>query len=241
FHFPLVHTFNPNNFATFLTLSIPLIFMMEHPQKKIMRLFKFVLISTIVVNVIMSESRGNLSVLTLIFILKSYWKLNKNSLLRNSLKILTIVSILMSIPAMIWYGLANTFDERILIWINTLKTLGSTLLIGVGVGNTEYINANIGHSNTRIYSAHNFLLEFFSDFGLIPFFLFMTWLLFLYFLSKRTFPNENLKLYLIVFTIVMMIPSSMVGMYYVWFGFGIIISKINMHEREFDSQTHLSN
>ncbi len=184
---------NPNDFATYIALSIPFIVSLIHYTKRIfVRLFGILVFSISFYLLIKTLSRANYIViilefifflvfllstrvrfkviLTICLVLLVLFIVNLNTilvqnLLRNNIIFQQIQSILS-----LWSLEYDSTRIRINLIKNSLVFLQNSLGFGVGAGNAEYYMANYAIYNTwGLTNPHNWWVEILVNYGVVVF------------------------------------------------------------------------
>jgi len=181
--------YNPNDYATFLTLSIPFgIGMIRYSCKKYLRFFGLCSILGAFYLIVAAGSRANIVAVLfeLIFIFMFLLKLKRKFKLVITVTICVIL-LFAFLPNPIQEFLSQTtgelnsivsqtesrtgsIDVRIDLVRNGLLFLYSTVGFGVGAGNAEYYMDNFSKYNTAgITNPHNWWLEILINYGVFIF------------------------------------------------------------------------
>jgi teichuronic acid biosynthesis protein TuaE len=181
--------FNPNDYATFLALSIPFgIVVVRYYNKTMFRLFGIVAALLAFYLIVETGSRANIIavLLEIIFIFLFLMNINQKT------KIIFTASILVIFLFLFFGNNIYQYYEKISIEItsigrqvslmkgsmgvrinlikNSLSFLYKTAGFGVGAGNAEYYMANIPQYNTYgILNPHNWWLEILVNYGILVF------------------------------------------------------------------------
>lgn len=254
--------YNTNDYATFLSLSIPFALAIFHHYKQI--LYKLVGISFILSAsylIIETRSRANIIavLLEIIFIFLFLKDINKK------LKTIVIISVL--IPLMfVFFGssisplyervvkeitsirnetnlMAGSMGIRINLFKNGIHFLCLTGGLGVGAGNVDkYMENSYLYNTAGILNLHNWWLEILVNYGILIFFgyilfyigiMFNLWKIFKKNLSKiEKVICEALLVALIGFSVASMSPSSILTFKPQWLLFAFALSFINYFNRK---------
>lgn len=180
---------NPNDYATFLSLSIPFALCLPRYNKnRLLRLLGIGVVLTAFYLIIITGSRANILavLLALVFLILFLAKL-KQKVRIVFLVLLTLAIILFAFPSFIQDFFSKIFTElgsifvqakleygsvfvRMNIIRNALEFLYSTAGFGVGAGNAEYWMANYSRYDTLgILNPHNWWLEILINYGIFIF------------------------------------------------------------------------
>lgn len=228
-----VFTFvNINDFATYLAISIPFVFLWLNNDKKLVKksLGYLLILSTILV-IYNTGSRGALLALVIGFVFLfgiTYIKINKKSMRTLFLAFLAILVVL-AIAS--WAGYLDKLlfkfiynseasnSVRINLMKNGLEYLKASKLFGVGSGNVEYWLENTSYYGVAgIRYIHNWWFEVLVNFGLPIFAGYLIyWLKILIKNIKLARSSDNkvskyLAMAVVIFSIAIISPSSILLM-----------------------------
>ena len=249
---------NPNNFATFLTLSTPLVLSFFFFSRKYHRIvFLFIFLASLYV-MILTGSRLNYLALLLIIvyfiaiaILSRRIKIEFNILIIGSLLLLLVFrgrifqemgSLLYSFQSLMAEIAEPTrsIGIRINLIRNGFSFLLSTWGFGVGAGNFEsWMQTRALYSTRNIINPHNWYLEVLANYGIL---IFVGYLVFYWSMLKKTYQilrthwnNPKMRLIgvavlgsLIGFLLASMSPSYVIAFRPQWLIFGLGLSYINI-------------
>jgi len=181
--------YNPNDYSTFLTLSMPFSIGIVHfGRKKYLRFFGLCSVLGAFYLIVVTGSRANMIAVLFELIFIFMFLLN----LRRKFKLVITVAICVILlfaflPNPIQEFLSQTTGElnsvvrqtklmagsmgvRMNLVRNSLLFIYSTVGFGVGAGNAEYYMANFSQYNTAgITNPHNWWLEILVDYGIFVF------------------------------------------------------------------------
>lgn len=236
---PLVFFNNINNLATFIVVSIPICFIaFENSRfKSIKRLFIFTLCTTVV---FLIGSRAAILGSCLFVILFLFNKLRLKKIVSYMALLLIIIFSLLLFVASPYFEsfiLSIKDEARILIWINTLKVSADYFFMGVGPGNSYYMNLlNQYEDISGVYAVHNYLLELLVEFGVVGASCFIMWIVNLILGIRRNIKCATMSIkymlnmffiFIVLFILLSICSASMSGMYFIWLNFGIGLVIIN--------------
>jgi len=180
---------NPNDYATFLALSIPFgIGIIRYGNKKYLRIFGLCNILGAFYLIVASGSRANMIAVLFELIFIFMFLLNIKRKLKLVITVgFCIVFLFMFLPGPLQEFFSQTTEElnsvvsqteqmtdsvgvRMNLVRNGLLFLYSTAGFGVGAGNSEYYMAHFAQYNTAgILNPHNWWLETLIDYGILVF------------------------------------------------------------------------
>ena len=235
---PLVQFYNINDLAAFMVLSVPICFIAFEYSKS--RLIKRITIFLLCVLVgFLSASRAAILGICILIILIVFKKLRLKNFVLHIIVFL-IVNLLMLSFILLYFEEIMLFiikEGRFLIWFNTLLVSSDYYFMGVGPGNSYYANFYNQHMPVSVYAVHNYLLELFCEFGIIGAGIFYLWIANLILENRRNmkFATANYRymlnmslVFIVLFVVLNIGPSSMSGMYFVWLNFGVSAAIINL-------------
>lgn len=246
---------NTNDYATLLTIYMPIILISFKNKNKIIdKIINFSLIIIYGYLLFMTNSRANqlacvIGVITYFLLMSA----------RKKIKYIYIISI---VALTIFISSSNTFIDvynsinyeirndigtnsdsvRINLIKNGFLMLKDTYLFGVGAGNIEANMLDYSAYNYvgDINNMHNFWMEVLVDYGIAIFILFVMWYVGLIKKLICIYKNINLKEYkkivsliissMIMFIISSMSSSSIMSGVYIWLYFGYIVTFINIYQ-----------
>lgn len=253
---------NPNDYAAFLSISIPFGLAMYRYNRKILyRLLGIVFVLSAFYLIIETGSRANIIavLLEIIFIFLFLMNINRKT------KFILTVSILIIVLFLFFGNNISQYYDKIFVEItsigrqvdlmegsmgvrinlikNSLLFLYKTAGFGVGAGNAEYYMADFSQYNTYgILNPHNWWLEILVNYGLLVFagyllfyfgIIFNLWKIFKKSLSKiEKMICESLLVSLVGFFFASMSSSSILAFTPQWLLFAFALSFINYFHRK---------
>ncbi|WP_258238466.1 O-antigen ligase family protein [Arcobacter sp. CECT 8986] len=170
---------NENDFATFIVLSLPILFIFS--KKKNILINLFILFFSIFV---IFETSSRTNIITLFFLMILYLEIYKKK--KISLMLITLAFIFLAYKYEFLFNLIENarildfIDESIIIRFNNIllsvKALIQSYMFGVGAGGME--NFILNNSNYGIKAVHNWYFEILGNHGLI---IFIGYLIFIFF------------------------------------------------------------
>lgn len=256
-HRPTGFFYNPNDYATFLAISIP--FMLGLIRYAKSRLLKFSGIIGIIAAfylIVITGSRANIIAVCievavlLLFLtnlkqkIKTFFIALIICIVLRAILPLNLLSLLISIELKSFTSHTETrvgsLSIRKNLAINCIDFLYPTAGLGVGAGNVEYWMENYAHHNTKgIVNAHNWWLEILTNYGIIIF----VWYILIYkrFLIdawhcwKKSITrsdlliSETLLLSVVGFIVACISSSSVMAFEPNWMLFSFVIASINQN------------
>ena len=257
---------NTNDFASFLALSIPFIWVwLRYGKRKMLKwLTGIILFTCVFFLLIKTSSRLNfLAVgLEIIFIFFCLLKINKK------IKIIIALGLIMVLIFVIYpqfFSNLSTFFENLITYQNYSSSIASRINViknslnglvgsfgfGVGAGNVEHYIAHFAKHPIvgGILVPHNWWIEILSTYGI---FIFVGYLLFYFSLIYNLWkiwhrinnPQEKiiceaLLIALIGFSLSSMGPSSMIQLKYQWVLFGFALAFLNYYRLKYIKKERL--
>lgn len=258
---------NPNDYATFLSLSIPFaIALMRYGKNRLAELLGLGGAIAAFYLIVMAGSRANMLAVLLelaIFLLFLTGLRQKIKVAIATAVCLAIVLVLLSGPVLEFYSKASwelssiifeaeltsgSVAERYNLAKNGLEFLYSTAGFGVGAGNAEYWMANYARYDTGgILNPHNWWLEILVDYGI---FVFIGYVAVYIGIIRRLWCSwrkaadrkermvaESLLLALIGFSVASISSSSIMAFNPNWMLFAFALSFLNYKRREAGGRT----
>lgn len=259
---------NPNNYATFLVFFLPFIlFGFQYSLRRKEKIGFFSLAILIAINIIMTDSKINILALLFVVLIYLLFSLIRKFSLNKIIKIFPLFLIMIFMTFFIvnsndflktryertFHAVDAVFSGRysfhggdsISIRMTILKEITSppsiaNLLFGFGVGNSrDYLEQqNIPHG---IVDPHNWWLEILGDFGLILFFGYLIFFVFLLkslwkIIKRRENPfivyiSSSCFVSLLGFTVSSMGPSSIAYFFPHWILVGLSMVVINLFKK----------
>lgn len=170
---------NPNYFAGFLVLALPLLFLLlkENPQRKNLKILAIFSISCAIIGLILTKSKGAFLAfgfeILLYFLLTNFAKHKKI--------IISFLFLLCAIAAPLIVKFSpqtqiQTLESRKVIWESTLSSIQDEPIFGKGYGTYQifypkFRNPNYWKERSEdvVLHAHNEFLEMISEIGFIGF------------------------------------------------------------------------
>lgn len=253
---------NTNDYATLLTIYIPIILISFNKNKNY--LIDILLIGMYIYLLLMTNSRAN-QIAFIIGILTCFLLMNTRKKLKYvSIALISVIIIFMVNPDcflekfnQIEYNIksdigTNSDKTRINLIKNGFLMLEDTYLLGVGAGNIEANMLDYSSYNYvgNIKNMHNFWMEILVNYGIVIFIIFISWY---YTVIRKLFmaykdPNLNkykrmtslMIISMVMFVISSMSPSSIMSGVYIWIYFGYILTFINIYEKELIRNENIS-
>ncbi len=248
---------NPNDFVTYLTLSIPFVLAFIRYRKAILqRILGIVALLFSLYLIIVAFSRANYLAVLLegaflfVFLLKMRGRLRAAvsigiiilllvGLLPNQAqRILQTVNIQLGSLSTLVLVSDGSVDVRINLLRNSLVFLVRTAGFGVGAGNAEYYMANFQVFDTHgITNPHNWWVNIWTDYGICIFLGYIVFYLALIIRLYEVYKSlddkqekmicEGLLVALIGFTLAVLSPSSITAVPFQWFLFAFALAFLN--------------
>lgn len=241
---------NPNNFATFLMISIFITYICAANSKRIIGkcIYAAIMISSILL-IFMASSRAN--ILGVSIGLALFTILSTQNIKRRRTMLFILIALLIAIlfaallmPEVfinLFFNTSDSFDRsdsdmvRMNLLLNGLSFLFSTFGFGTGAGNIEYWMGNYGiHYTFGITNIHNWWMEILVGYGLIIFGLYVSFYLRLFrslYIKFTTAKNEvditislGLMCCMTGFVIGCISSSSNMESEWLWVFWGIVIA-----------------
>ncbi len=242
-HSPIVQYNHPNNLSTVLLLSYPFCVIALRRGKTKHTLALIFLTIVLFVIIVASNSRFALAVFVLYFVFSIFFLGNKKKrylyvvmlVLLGLFALIYMNSILSSIE---FQAMGLSDEARPVIWKNALNNFVNSGGLGVGVGNAETVNAMTAHADYIGRPCHNQILEILEELGVFGLLVWLVWYVNTFKNSYRVFKTErntasiNVFIFVIIFVLMTIQQSSMLGSYSVWLPFGIVIGFCNLQERK---------
>lgn len=245
-----VSTFvNTNNYAFFLGLSLCVFLFIIKASKNIYLRVLYVMVSVLAFFLICAtSSRAVLLALMiggLFLVFNKYVFVNKRKLF-NTLLVTGVFMILLTIiiSSIIAFTNMDKFQNpiqstsiRMNLTFNSFYFTIKSYFLGVGAGNFEYHIINNAVFNTStIINAHNWWLEILSEYGVVIFLGYVLFISLIYIMTQRKFRINNfiqsfqfaMTLFVVVFSIGCISPSSILEMEWMWLLFAVIVSGVQI-------------
>lgn len=231
-NYPLVMFNNTNDLAVLLFMLHPLVIYVLRIKNANNKFISFIFI--VIIFVIFNTESRLASVLILIYgilwpIIYLINKIGKTRIIRYLIiiSLLFLVSVVTLIDLDILMKAINEVlnDGRVNIYSNALKLFFESYGIGLGIGGT-YNTGNYG-----IMNVHNYLLELLFEFGLIIFFMYFIWLMYIFVKNIYAIRNVKIKekiflqylnLHLFLLFIWGSISSTMTSRPHIWILYSIV-------------------
>jgi len=259
--YPTATFYNPNDFATFLCLSVPfLFFLIRQSKRHLPKVLGLALIVASFYFIILNASRANiiafLLIIGLIFLLAGWrakLKFISLGLLTTGLIVpLSLTLILGNNPTYLEMlqritSITDLSDPENIVRVDLVRNglifLQNSHFLGVGVGNFEYLMVNNPVYYTwGIINAHNWWLEILVDYGVLIFSLFLVFYIGLLgnlFHIFRNSRNQTLReaslatfISLAAFSISCLSSSGLSNKMFIWFLFASALCTINCYRIE---------
>lgn len=268
FHMPSAVFRNPNDFATYLALSLPFVLaFLRHQTKIIPRVIGITLLGGALYLIIKTLSRANYlaSIVELAFFFVFLFKA-KTKLKAAILSVLCILafSIIFPKPAhrivgtlneqitSLGHTTGNSLTVRLHLIENSFVFLERTAGFGVGAGNAEYWMANFPIYDTGgVLNPHNWWVEILTDYGIfifvgyVLFYLCLVWSLFQEVRrhggnNTERMINEALLTSTVGFSIASISSSSIMSLRFQWFLFAFALAFLNYASGKWRQATRIS-
>ncbi len=255
-NWPVSSFTNTNNYAFYLSLCICVfLFIINLSNNLIIRrscivlsVFSFILICA-------TNSRG---VILAILLGLTFLLLNKHvffnkakqfkilclSILSISLIAITVVTIIGFLNIDYFQNPSNSNSIRLNLSFNSIYFTFKSYFIGVGAGNFEsYLISNVLFDTAGIVNSHNWFFEILVEYGLA---IFIGYIYFVYTMYKSTQKNNNFFnyitiLFLIIFIVGSISPSSIASMEWMWLLISLVICGLNIcNEVESDENININ-
>jgi len=248
---------NPNDFAAYLTLSIPFVLAFIRYRKAILqRILGIVVLLFSLYLIIVAFSRANYLAVLLegaflfVFLLKMRGRLRTAvsigiiilllvGLLPNQAqRILQTVNIQLGSLSTLVLVSDGSVNVRLNLLRNSLVFLVRTAGFGVGAGNSEYYMANFQVFDTQgITNPHNWWVNIWTDYGIYIFLGYIVFYLALIIRLYEVYKSlddkqekmicEGLLVALVGFTLAVLSPSSITAVPFQWFLFAFALAFLN--------------
>jgi len=249
--------YNPNDFAFFLVLSIPFVFMwIKYTKKKPLQIIGGILLLIMIYLLLMTYSRASYIAIILelvfffVFLLKFKHKIRFiTAIVGGSLPVIVLyyqqikqfvdlfIEQIFSLTSKYSLTTGSVF-VRINLIKNALFFLWKTAGFGVGAGNVEYWMRNFSLYNTRgILNLHNWWIEILTNYGVVIFVGYVIFYLSLLRGLYKIYINEReadirmisgaLLLSLVGFSIASISSSSIMSLRPQWFLFAFALAFVN--------------
>ncbi|MGE5590094.1 MAG: O-antigen ligase family protein [Bacillota bacterium] len=173
---------NPNNYAAFLTIVLPLMALAVHRARSLMRVVYLALATSIPVLLVATRSR--LGIIALAFEAVAYLLLStRRAAVRQALLVFILVFPMIAIRGIDSLSTLSGHDASVVERVNLVKDglhyLWLSYGLGTGAGGFEvYTERGLGRYNTSgILNPHSLWIEILSQYGLFIFTAFVTFLL----------------------------------------------------------------
>jgi len=258
---PTAVFYNPNDFATYLAISIPFLLSIFKYKKNHKKLIALLLILSSIFLIIATDSRANYIAVILGLVFWFFFTLNIKFKVKYFFYGLIISTLLiLSFPGELSFLINKFFEQissvfnnqslgsneiRINLIKNSLIFLINSFGFGVGAGNAEYyMNTRAIYKTGNILNVHNWWIEIIVNYGLFVFLgyciLFLSISKNLYFIKKNNKINDMEKMItealltsLIVFTIASISSSSIIAYKPQWLLFAFSIGFINYYRNKY--------
>ena len=239
-YMPASTMININNFAMFMVLSLPICFIATQRLKGKSLLDMLLLVFSGFVTVLTGCNTA-LIVLCLVIALYAFY---------NRTKKVSWVLIAAIIITLLIFGsiIGNIFNEiinfsvkdepRFAIWKNAIEVAWRYKFMGIGPGNGDIINGLYAENRMNATTVHNYLLTAFEEFGIIGGGFFIYWVLkliynaFAVYIETKHAWLKNALIFAIIFLPSTLCMSTMVGYYFVWAEFGILVALCDVCEKQ---------
>lgn len=240
---PVTTFTNTNNYAFYLGLCLCVfIFIIKYSSNKYIKIFYSIFTLLLLFLICTTESRGVILALIVsiwIVLLNKFILINKRKLF-NTIIISTCCIAAVCLVVVLINGFSNVSNFqnpsnsnsiRLNLTFNSFYFTYKSYFLGVGAGNFEYYIMNYALFNTDgIINSHNWLLEILSEYGLC---IFIGYLYFIFKFFKQTqvkLKNEFNNffqyislLFLAIFIVGSISPSSIMHMEWMWILFALFI------------------
>lgn len=231
---------NINNLAIFMVLSMPICFIGTTNLKAkglidllLMAFGGFVIVLT----------GCNTALLLLCAVLLMYVIMDRKR--KTAWLIIAVIAMILiafgSVVANVFYELINYSagnEPRLEAWKNIIGVSWKYYFMGVGPGNGTTVNILYKVNSTAVGAAHNYVLTVFEEFGFIAAIMFVFWLgkmiynmIVVYRGSKDSLMKYAL-MFFIIFVPSTICMSTMVGYFYYWAEFGLLMALAEIVEKE---------
>ncbi len=236
-HRPYAHFYNINNYATFVQLGMPMVFIATSDMKW-KGIINIIIMALAEAVILLGGSNTAMIIFAITFTLYVY--MNRKSMLTWVLVFAVILAII-SFSSILFELFSDVLSKNLYaqesqprwqIWENILQVCKEYHYMGISPNNSENLEFFV------FGQAHNYFLSIFQDLGIIG----ITAYMYMFFsFLKNTFTiyrkgwGEATKyclMFLIIFPMSTMCMAKMFGHYFYWMEFGIIYSYIKGVEEE---------
>lgn len=224
---------NINNFAIFIVLSLPVCFIATDglPAKQLLD-YLLMLLGEVII--LLTGCNTALILSCVVFAMYVFFHRKRGWTLVVAAVLVAVALTSLSVVANVFNEIAgfSVGDEpRFAIWDNALGVSARYNFMGVGPGNSAIVNL-IYKTNLQSVSVnnHNYLLTVLEEFGVVGCAAFCFWLWRLYAVSFGSFRKryDSINKYFIIFLVIYLpstvCMSTMVGYYYPWLIFGMLMA-----------------